>query len=300
LRVAAYLVVCGLLLVSPPGADAIADPATAAAHEGVPVVVFQVAQPSGEALARRCAAAWQSNGPRLAADILPPRAGVDSVVCALLDTEAFQGYFANRLPDWGVGAAVPSGRLIAIDVDRQHAVDRSIEEVFLHEMTHALLFQGAAGAWLPTWFHEGVAMWHSGEWRFVDTVSVVLGGYVPSLNRLQGRFPEAVARADQAYRTSMLAVGQLRKYYGDDVVGRLVTAAARTGDFATAFVEVTGQEDHVFASRFAGDMQLKYGWLLMIVRWPTLFVLMALVFLIGGTVKIIRYRRRLAAMDDEA
>ncbi len=266
---------------------------------GLPVVTFQVETAAGEAVAHRCAAAWRQRGPQLTAAIVPERMTADSVMCLILGTSTFQNYFAGRLPDWGVGAAVPSGRVVAIDIDRQAAVNRSVEEVFLHEMVHALLFQSAAGAWMPVWFHEGVAMWLSGEWRFIDTVSIVLGGNLPSLDRLQGRFPQSVVHADLAYRTSMLAVGRLRESYGEEVIGRLVRAAARTGDFETAFVEVTGDPLRSFVSHFAADMQLKYGWLLMLARWPTLFVLMAIVFLIGGTAKIVRSRRRLAEMDEE-
>ena len=45
-------------------------------------------------------------------------------------------------------------------------------------------------------------------------------------------------------------------------------------------------------------MHLRFGWLVMLTRWPTLFVLMALVLAIGGARKLLLTRRRLATMDD--
>jgi hypothetical protein len=39
--------------------------------------------------------------------------------------------------------------------------------------------------------------------------------------------------------------------------------------------------------------------LITLTRWPSLFVLLALVFLVGGLVRLIRRRRRLAAMPDD-
>ncbi len=45
-------------------------------------------------------------------------------------------------------------------------------------------------------------------------------------------------------------------------------------------------------------MRLRFGWLVALTRWPTLFVLMALVLLVGAGRKLILARRRLAAMDD--
>ena len=79
---------------------------------------------------------------------------------------------------------------------------------------------------------------------------------------------------------------------------RLVSAATVTGDFAAAFAEVTGDDIALFEARFAGAMKLKYGWLVMVFRWPTLFVLMALVLATGAIVKIVRMRRRMAEMEE--
>ena len=193
---------------------------------------------------------------------------------------------------------MPPGRLVAIDHTRMQAVGRGIKEVFLHEMVHALLFQACGDAWLPAWFHEGTAMLYSGEWKFRDTVSLALDGRVPRLDRLQGRFPSTAAGADRAYRTGLLAVNRLRDRHGPDVVLRLVTATARLGNFDTAFFEVTGRTTDAFASDFDQAMNLRYGWLVMMIRWPGLFVLMALVFAVGAVGKIVRTRRRLAEMED--
>ena len=263
-----------------------------------PVVIFQLEAAPGEPALRACQQAWNSYGAALTAALLPAGTRPDSVGCLILTTAGFGRLFGGRLPDWGVGVAVPSGRLIALDYERLPAIGRTAREVFLHEMTHALLFQGSRGVWLPTWLHEGIAMQLSGEWRFVDTVSVALSGRLPDLYRLRGPFPGSAAPADRAYRTSLLAVGYLQSQYGEDIVTRLVSAATVTGDFAAAFAEVTGDDIALFEARFAGAMKLKYGWLVMVFRWPTLFVLMALVLATGAIVKIVRMRRRMAEMEE--
>jgi hypothetical protein len=102
-----------------------------------------------------------------------------------------------------------------------------------------------------------------------------------------------------AYRTSLLAVERLRRWYGADILTRLMEATAREGDFPAAFATVTGDALDTFEARFNGAMQLRYGWVVLIFRWPTLFVLMALVFVVGAIRRIVRSRRRLAAMADE-
>lgn len=267
----------------------------------MPVVAFQVETEAGQAAAQKCHEIWMNEGPRLTAELLPSGpldAAPDTVICLILDTKSFQAHFAGRLPDWGVGVALPTGRVIAVDYSRLPAVGRGLREVFLHEMVHALLFQGTDGAWLPVWLHEGAAMLYSGEWKFSDTVSLVLDGNVPDLARLQGRFPIAHDRADRAYRTSLLAVSRLREGFGEEIVADLVRQTKKNGNFPQAFGEVTGQDLSTFHRDFSAAMHLKYGWMLFLTRWPGLFVLAALIFAVGATRKIIINRRRMAAMDD--
>jgi hypothetical protein len=230
-----------------------------------PPVRFVVETERGRAAAEVCAGIWQQEGPQLAELLLPAGVAADTVTCH---------------------AGLP-------------AVGRGLREVCRHEMVHALLFQGAGEAWLPTWFHEGCAMRYSGEWRFSDTVSLVLDGRLPSLDRLQGRFPASSASADRAYRTSLLAVTRLQDRFGEDVPGRLVAAARSTGSFEAAFPRVTGTSLTDFTAGFAAAMKLKLGWLILLTRWPTLFVLMSLIFLVGAARKTIRARRRLAEMEEE-
>lgn len=80
---------------------------------------------------------------------------------------------------------------------------------------------------------------------------------------------------------------------------RLLAAVRRTGDYRAAFAEATGAPLEVFEDRFADADALR--WAVMLTRWPSLFVLLALVLAAGGAARLVRNRRRLAAMpDDEA
>ena len=164
--------------------------AAAAAAGGVPVVRFSWDSEASAGVARRAGGGLGGRGPGPGrSGCCRPDAPADTVDCLVAGSAEFTRLFAGTAPDWGVGLAFPNGRAVAIDRERLPAVGRGAREVFLHEMVHALLFQGAGGAWLPTWFHEGAAMEVSGEWRFVDTVSLALAGRVPQLGRLQGAFP---------------------------------------------------------------------------------------------------------------
>ena len=283
------IIVVGLMLLA-----AVPRPARA----GVPPVHFHLHDQAAEPTARVCARVWQQRGAELADQLLPVAVIPDTVHCFLLPSAEFQRQFGRRLPDWGVGVAVAPGGVVALDHERILAVGPGPEVVFLHEMTHALLFQGAGEARLPTWLHEGAAMRASGQWRFTDTVSMVLEGRLPSRDSRQGAFPRGTGAADRAYRTSLLAVTWLEREHGPGAVPRIVAAGRRTGDFRAGFIAATGEQPETFASRFAGAMRLRYGWFLLIFRWPTLFVIMGLVFAAGAIRKIDIMKRSLREPED--
>ncbi len=272
----------------------------ARAQASPPVVVFQLGDAGDRAAADRCAQAWREFGVAMTAELVPEIAALDTVVCAVLPTAAFRAHFAGALPDWGVGVAIPPGRFVAVDDQRSRATGPGVGDVFLHEMVHALLMQGSQGVRLPTWLHEGAAMRWSGQWRWTDTVQVIFEGDLPSLDRLQGAFPGGLIAADRAYRTSLLAVNALVKRHGSGVVARIVSESARRGDFDAGFAAATGEDLDRFEQEFAASMRLRFGWGLALVRWPTLFVFMAVLVLVGALRRRWRDRRRLRAMDDEA
>jgi hypothetical protein len=269
--------------------------APAPAAEPAPVR-FEYDGVAGREAAVRCQRIWRERGPILTAEILPADFRARPVQCFLMDSAAFAQRFTGRLPDWGVGVAFYDGRRIAIDIQRLPAVGRGIEEVFLHEMVHALVRQAAPAAWLPAWFSEGIAMLYSGEWRFTDTVALLLDGSVPPLWRLQGAFPENAVWADQAYRTSLLAVEALRRDYGEAVVSRLIEAVG-DAEFETAFTAVTGDSLARFEDRFDAAAGFRLRWLVILTRWPSFFVLLAMLLVLGGAVRLWRRRRRLAQME---
>jgi len=268
-------------------------------HVVAPPVRFVTDGNTAVGAADRCHRIWIAEGPGLAAALVPAGTELDTVTCFLLTSARFEAEFGRSIPDWGIGVALSQHRVIAIDVERLSTVGRGLREVFLHEMVHALLFMSAGETWLPTWFHEGCAMRWSGEWRFTDTVSLALEGRVPDLDRLQGRFPAVATMADRAYRTSLLAVDWLQERHGPHTVVAVVAATRRHGNFGYGFEDATGESLDSFTNAFAARMRLRFGWLVMLTRWPTLFVLLALILMVGAVRKTIIARRRLAAMEDE-
>jgi hypothetical protein len=278
---------------------ALAGAVRAFAAEPVPVVRFGYDSEASRTAAEDCAEIWTREGPGLAAALLPAGSRVDTVDCLVVGTAEFARLFARLTPDWGVGVTAAGGRLVAIDRERLPAVGRGVGQVFMHEMVHALMLQTAGGVWMPSWFVEGAAQRWSGEWRFVDTVSLVFDGRVPDLGTLQHPFPADPHRADRAYRTSLLAVGRLEDRHGPGATARVLAETAARGAFSDGFLAATGETHGEFAREFDARMRLRFGWLAVITSWPTLFVIMAVVMGVAGTRHLLAARRRLAEMDDD-
>lgn len=244
---------------------------------------------------RALAQAW----PAMVAEVWPIDGARPRFEIRLMSTSGFRALHRDRIADWGVGLA--AGDRAWVDVERSLGGGRSAAHVTVHEAVHCLLHQALPGVdGVPAWFHEGLAQDLSGEWRFRDTVSLILDGRVPDLASLETGFPADARRADQAYRTGLLAVQSLRAWHGRDAVPRLVTAARRDGDFRAAMREVTGAEPSAFRERFAGSVRLRFGWLVAATRWPTFFVLLAAAAAVGIVARRRRDRRRFAALDDHA
>jgi len=244
------------------------------------------------------AAVWERGAAEVQGRLWPFARAPQPITVHLMDSRAYAEWTAGWLGDWTVGAA--GADWIALDVQRLRAVDQTMEHVLLHEYAHCLIRQGAGEqARVPRWFHEGAAQLVAREWRLGDTVALILDGGAPDLRELD-RGLEGAAGADAFYRASLLAATRLQDAYGPDVLRDLVLALRVTGDFPAAFTRVTGESYDDFAAGFADSVKLRYGWLFLVTRWPTLFVLASLVFLAGAVLKRRRDLRRMAAMADLA
>ncbi len=266
------------------------------AEPSAPVVTFVSVDVAGE-FEIEARSAWATLAPEVAAAVWPYVLTPRPITVELHHTAGFRTRTEGWVQDWGVGVATADW--IAVDVTRVDAVGHTLSHVLMHELAHCLLSQGLRGVDdVPAWFQEGVAQNVAGEWRVRDAVSLVLGGGVPDLRTLE-RFPVSSDGADRAYRTSLLAAARLEEWYGPGVVTDLVLAARVRGSFGAAFGVVTGETIDDFAERFGEEIRLDYGWLFIITRWPTLFVIMALAFLAGAVVKRRRNLAHIESMPDE-
>lgn len=111
-----------------------------------------------------------------------------------------------RPPDYAAGVAYPEQRLILIAMRAPYtheAVD--VAQTWRHEYMHAALRDATDGHPLPRWFHEGVAIFASGEKlserRETLLKALAVGGIIP-LGELDAHFRDGSPDASLAYAQS--------------------------------------------------------------------------------------------------
>jgi len=291
--------VLGLLLLAFSTLPARAQDPTPLRHELHDPPARVRAEASLQGAIDRVAATWPASAPRVARELgLESPAPVDIV---LLTDATFRRWSRGLIPEWGAGyASWPTGPIV-LAVGRPGP--KTLEEVLRHELSHVYIGQRIARTGLPRWFVEGVAQRQSGEWRFLDTVSMVhtagTGG-LPSLAEIGGRFPSGGTRASLAYQLSLYALTDLEgRLDGPQPLRRMVDTIAARGSFELAFRELFGLTPLEYSRELHESMELRYGWIFVVANATSLFTLGGLILTVGAVRATRRKRRRLAEMEEE-
>jgi hypothetical protein len=108
--------------------------------------------------------------------------------------------------DYAVGMAYPSAHLILLSMQAPVTWEATdLAEVLQHELAHLALDEAVAGHHVPLWFNEGLAMYESGEGRWLrwQTLSyAALGDRLIPLSDLDRAFPRDATGVGLAYAES--------------------------------------------------------------------------------------------------
>lgn len=199
------------------------------------------------------------------------------------DDEVFQ-FYKERTPEWGVAIAVPQKKLVIM----KRAGNRPYR-VLAHEITHILVHQKAKTR-IPRWFDEGVAESVSRKWTMTDDFRMahfVLSG-IPSLSSMENLYDSQFFEAENLYALAYLSIEFLRKEYGEDIAYRILDYARMHRDFETGFRTATSISTSVFEQNFRNYIAKNYGIVRLLTNPQMLWYAILFLFLIGGTIKIIK------------
>lgn len=134
--------------------------------------------------------------------------------------KVYRRYSGAEAPGWTLAVAFPSERVIII---RSHATraltSNDFQLTYRHELAHVLLGEVLGGRReLPSWLHEGLAMWGSGQ-RLTATESLNLAnaarsGSLPKLGAIEKAFPPHAPSAERAYLQSLSFIAWIEERGG--------------------------------------------------------------------------------------
>lgn len=168
----------------------------------------------------------------------------------------FHDLTKERLPHWSAGVAFLESRTIVLQ-----ARVGNLLQVARHEFAHVLL-HATVPKRVPVWFHEGVAMWASHEWRLQQTAAMIYavfaGGLIP-LSEIDEVLSFPSAKADLAYTESLMAVGFLIRLGGPNAVVAMLAELQADAPFEVALFRVTGITPREFEHRWREHVQGRFG-----------------------------------------
>ena len=180
----------------------------------------------------------------------------------LEDETAVRRLSRNRIPDWGVGLAIPSARTVAIRID---AADP--EAALRHELAHVALHDRIRGR-VPLWFDEGYAVVAAGELGRLVALQLnlaVVRGAVTDFETLNAGLRLGAGEAETSYALAGSAVLFLMRLTPGGGLEALIGRLAEGDPFATAVHTVTGYEVSVIERAWQRDLRKRYGWFVWVV-----------------------------------
>jgi hypothetical protein len=219
--------------------------------------------------------------------VLIPARGIQDDEVARLDAEA---------PPWAAGYYVPSRRVGAIRISQAARYPYgTIESVFGHETTHALLHDVFGGR-LPRWFEEGVATLEGRRWSLEDALIYtrsLLTSDLPALDSLDREFRSEAGNPELAYAASFSFVSWSVRREGPDFLRRLLREL-RAGTLPGAWENAAGESLAEAERAWRRETLIRYRWIPVITASSTLWI--GITFL--AVAAILRRRARARAIRD--
>ncbi|MYD63330.1 MAG: hypothetical protein F4W91_20030 [Gemmatimonadetes bacterium] len=202
----------------------------------------------------------------------------------------------GRLPHWSAGVAFLESRTIVLQASADNLL-----QVARHEFAHIFL-HAIAPSRVPVWFHEGVAMWASHEWRLRQSAAVFYAVFSENLIPLSEidevlSFPSA--KADLAYTESLLAVSFLIRLGGPNAVVVMLSELEAGAPFEVALFRVTGETPREFERRWRDDVQARFSLMTLLFSPDLIWLYLTLLLLLAYICVRLRNRATLRRWEAE-
>ncbi len=209
------------------------------------------------------------------------------------DERRFDSLIGGRIPDWGIGVAIPASNTIVLKLTGD------VRRTLLHEMAHLALHSAVER--VPVWFDEGYASRAAGEWGRLAALRVnwaLMAGAVPTFSQITRDIRSGEAHAQTAYALSTTAVLMLERLGGERGLDPLVKNLTELDDFDRALRVTHSITLGQFEVLWQRDLRKRYGWVLFFGSLTVFWTILAIVLLSLWASRRRRDAARKAALDE--
>ncbi len=208
------------------------------------------------------------------------------------DERRFDSLLSGRIPEWGVGAAIPASNTIALQLTG------NVRRTMHHELAHLALHSVVER--VPLWFDEGYASRAAGEWGRLGALRVnwaLMAGAVPTFGQVNRDIRSGAAHAETAYALATAAVVYLERLGGERGLDPFLANLVDTRDFDRALRATHNVTFGQFEVLWQKDLRKRYGWVLFFSSLTVFWTILAVVLLSLWGWRRRRDKTRRAALD---
>lgn len=201
----------------------------------------------------------------------------------------FDSLISSKFPDWGAAAAIPHRRLIVIKSPDRFRLNKTLDELLAHEISHIALADRTGLFVCPRWLDEGLAMFVSSEWTWSDNLAMskasVFGQFL-SLRDIEDVNLFGKGKAHIAYATSRQAVDYILTAYGDSAFRILIESIANGESVDSALMSSVGSDYGSFENEFNVYLAGRFNTGSLLTDTMYFWLGLAILLIIGGIVKM--------------
>lgn len=208
----------------------------------------------------------------------------------------------ESFPHWGEAVAIPAHQQVIVKSPRWYRPSQQMKIILCHELVHVLVAAATANVELPRWFNEGLAIYVSGDLRFVEGKELpraVSSGHLLKLREINSVLSFQQLQASLAYQQSFAAVQYLVDTYSHSSLPKLLQNIATYTNFQRGFYKTYGMSVLDFEEEYRTylDDKFRYSFLLDFETW--LWVIMVGLFFLAVIIRKFKNRQKIKQWEEE-
>jgi len=204
----------------------------------------------------------------------------------------------DKPPDWNRAYSYPAQNIVVLEARSLTESDGNAS--LRHEFLHVALGQ-LGGDW-PHWFHEGLAMFLTGQRSSISQYAALFRAVqqdrIFSFQDLKDRWPEQPSDVQTAYAQSVSFLAFLVERHGLAALGELIDQVVAGRPFETAFARTFKASIWFEEMAWRAELPSRYSWIPILTNSSSIWAFLACLAIVASW--RLRSRRRRRRLEVEA